>query len=47
MRAEADFKEIFSEPLPEIISVLNCYETYEDVANNLPDIEIIKKLFYE
>jgi transglutaminase-like putative cysteine protease len=39
---EADFKEIWSEPLPDVVSVLNKYETYKEVADNLPDIEIIK-----
>lgn len=39
---EADFKEIWSEPLPDVVSVLNKYETYKEVGENLPDIEIIK-----
>ena len=39
---EADFKEIWSEPLPDVVSVLNKYETYKEVSENLPDIEIIK-----
>ena len=42
VEGEADFREIWSEPLPEVISVLNRYETYEEVANNLPDIEVTK-----
>lgn len=39
---EVDFKEIWAVPLPEIILTLNKYKTYKEVANNLPDIEIIK-----
>jgi transglutaminase-like putative cysteine protease len=42
VEGEADFRAIFSEPLPEVVSALHRYETYEEVANNLPDIEIIK-----
>jgi transglutaminase-like putative cysteine protease len=37
---EADLPEIWSEPLPIIVSVLEKYETYEDVYYNLPDIEL-------
>ncbi len=39
---EADLPEIWPEPLPDIVSVLNESNTYEEVANNLPDIEITK-----
>ena len=39
-RFEADLPEIWSEPLPIIVSVLEKYETYEDVYYNLPDIEL-------
>ena len=42
VEGEADFREIWSEPLSEVVSTLNRYKTYEDVANNLPDIEITK-----
>lgn len=38
---EADFREIWSEPLPEVVSVLNQYKRYQEVSNNLPDVEII------
>jgi transglutaminase-like putative cysteine protease len=38
---EADLPEIWAEPLPAVVAVLQNSQTYEDVANNLPDIEII------
>ncbi len=38
---EVDFPEIRSEPLAIVISVLETYQTYQDVYENLPDIEII------
>lgn len=38
---EADFQEIWPEPLPEIIRVLQRSATFEEVAENLPDIEIL------
>ena len=37
---EADLPEIWAEPLPEIVSVLGSKKTYQEVADNLPDIEI-------
>ncbi|MCG8619542.1 MAG: acetate/propionate family kinase [Desulfobacterales bacterium] len=37
---EADFPEIWPEPLPVVIKVLTSSLTYQDVAENLPDIEI-------
>ena len=40
LKFEADLPEIWSEPLPIIVSVLEKYETYEDVYYNLPDIEL-------
>ncbi|GAB6143857.1 transglutaminase family protein [Desulfocicer niacini] len=39
---EADLLEIWTEPLPEIIRVLTSCVSYEEVANNLPDIELIQ-----
>ncbi len=38
---EADFKEIWSEPLSVVIDVLKSSKSYQDVADNLPDVEII------
>ena len=42
VEGEADFLEIWSEPLPIVVSVLNQYNTFQQVANNLPDVEITK-----
>lgn len=39
---EADLPEIWAEPLPNVVKVLEKYSSYEDVLNNLPDIELIK-----
>lgn len=35
---EMDLPDIYAEPLPEIIDVLNRFETYSEVAENLPDL---------
>ncbi|RLW67965.1 MAG: Cro/Cl family transcriptional regulator [gamma proteobacterium symbiont of Stewartia floridana] len=43
VQGEADFSEIWSEPLVEIVRLLTESETYQEVADNLPDIEIIKR----
>jgi transglutaminase-like putative cysteine protease len=40
-KREGDFPEIWPSPLPLVISVLEKYESYEAVYENLPDIEII------
>ncbi|MDD5273199.1 MAG: transglutaminase domain-containing protein [Methylovulum sp.] len=37
---EQDFLEIWPEPLPLIIKALTCHKTVEQLAENLPDIEI-------
>ena len=37
---ERDLPEIWSEPLPSVIEVLERYETYDQVLANLPDIEL-------
>ena len=37
---ESDFPEIWSEPLSVIIDVLEQSKTYQQVADNLPDIEV-------
>ena len=39
---EADLPEIWSEPLDQVIQVLESYEDYQQVADNLPDVEVIK-----
>jgi transglutaminase-like putative cysteine protease len=37
---ERDLPEIWSEPLPVVVEVLERYETYDQVLANLPDIEL-------
>lgn len=37
-QGEADFPEIWAEPLNEVISALENKKTYQEVADNLPDI---------
>ena len=41
VEGEADLPEILAEPLPVIIKALETNATFMDVANNLPDIEIV------
>ncbi|MCG8125968.1 MAG: hypothetical protein N0E55_18690 [Candidatus Thiodiazotropha taylori] len=43
VQGEVDFSEIWSEPLVEIVRLLTESETYQEVPDNLPDIEIIKR----
>jgi hypothetical protein len=38
---ERDLPEIWAEPLPEVVRVLESFETYDQVLANLPDIELI------
>lgn len=38
---EMDFPEVWAEPLPLVVKVLQTHTTYFDVWNNLPDIEIL------
>lgn len=38
---EADLPEIWAEPLPVVIRALKQYKTVQDVANNLPDVELV------
>ncbi|MFT2112426.1 transglutaminase-like domain-containing protein [Marinomonas sp. 2405UD68-3] len=38
---EADLPEIWAEPLPVVTEVLINSKTYQDVADNLPDIELV------
>ncbi|BAL26998.1 putative lipoprotein (plasmid) [Azoarcus sp. KH32C] len=37
---ERDFPEIWAEPLPVVVEVLERYESYDHVLANLPDIEL-------
>jgi len=41
LNAEADLPEIWSQPLNVVVSALEKYTTYEEVYNNLPDIELL------
>lgn len=38
---EVDLPEIWADPLPAVIDVLKNSETYQEVADNLPDVELI------
>lgn len=40
-QGEADLPEIWAEPLPVVIQVLKQYKTVQEVANNLPDVELV------
>jgi hypothetical protein len=40
-KGEADLPEIWAEPLPVVIHVLKKYRTVQEVANNLPDVELV------
>jgi hypothetical protein len=42
--SEVNLPEIWSEPLPVVVSVFNKYKTYQDVYDNLPDIELVLSL---
>ena len=39
---EADLPEIWAEPLPVVIQVLKQSKNYQEVADNLPDVELVK-----
>lgn len=39
---EADFAEIWAEPLPAVIQALEQGKTYQEVSEILPDIEIVR-----
>ena len=41
LKREADLLEIWPEPLPIIVRILSRYKKYEDILNNLPDIQLI------
>lgn len=44
VEGEADLPEIWSEPLVAVTSLLMSSVDYKEVANNLPDIELLKRL---
>lgn len=37
---EFDLIEIYSEPMPKVVEVLEKYDTWKDVIDNLPDVEL-------
>ena len=41
VEGEADFREIWPEPLPEVVSILKSAKDYQEVFRNLPDVEIV------
>jgi hypothetical protein len=41
---EADLPEIWAEPLPIIVNALQQGKIFQDVADNLPDIELANTL---
>ena len=41
VEGEADFPEIWPDPLPMIVEVLQRYPTYEEVRDHLPDLPLI------
>ncbi|MGB0911697.1 MAG: transglutaminase-like domain-containing protein [Nitrospirales bacterium] len=43
VEGEADLPEIWADPHPEVIAVLESKKTYQEVADNLPDIEVIQE----
>ncbi|HFC91198.1 MAG TPA: transglutaminase family protein [Leucothrix mucor] len=42
-KGEADLPEVWAEPLPMVIEVLESFNTYRQVAENLPDIELYSR----
>jgi len=39
---ETDLPEIWPEPLPQVINILQICRTYTELCENIPDVEIIK-----
>ena len=37
---EMDVPEIFAAPLPEVVAVLETWETFDQVAEHLPDLRV-------
>lgn len=42
-RAERMLPEIWAEPLAVVVDVLECYDTWDRVLANLPDVELIQE----
>ena len=38
---ERDLPEVWSEPLPVVVTALSSYDTYDQVLANLPDIQLL------
>ena len=38
---EADFMEVWAEPLPIVIRALKEGKTFQEVADSLPDVELV------
>ncbi len=43
VEGEADLPEIWAEPIIEVVRLLTSCETYREVAENLPDIQLLKR----
>lgn len=41
-KGEANFPGVYSNPLDVVIDTLHSYSTYQEVANNLPDVALAK-----
>lgn len=41
-KGEADLAGIYAEPLENVVEVLSRYDLFEDVANNLPDLDVME-----
>ncbi len=41
IRGEADFREIWPDPLPVIVDFLESVDTFQEAYDNLPDIEVV------
>jgi transglutaminase-like putative cysteine protease len=40
---EVDFQEVWPEPLPVVVEALRAYESAEELAEKLPDMEVWRK----
>jgi|TARA_B110000967_G_scaffold178350_1_gene193086 transglutaminase-like putative cysteine protease len=41
LEGEADLPEIWAEPLPDVVKVLARSQSYQEVADSLPDVELV------
>lgn len=42
-KGEADLPDIWSEPLPTVTNVLEHWKNHQEVADNLPDLELLER----